>query len=174
MDPLTCGFPTVWGTSWMTWNSRLSSLAANSTGSFDSVDWPSAATARENRVVSDIGRSSFLFSCGWIILWRLNDSKDLEIIENAIWLTPGFLPATHPIAKPASSSKMSAWISTHKYLENFARKLHENPASKTTGLFCDVFWSLIPSQDSKSKSNGQKKILCFCDSKSMKFAKQQK
>lgn len=59
-------------------------------------------------------------------------------MENAIWLTPGFLPATHPIAKPASSSKMCAWISTHKYLENFARKLHENPGSKKTGLFCDV------------------------------------
>ena len=137
-------FPTVWGTSWMTWNSRLSSFAANSTGSFDSVDWPLAATAREEswplqhllqkekRVVSDMW--VIFFSkwekfcesfCGWMI------QKIQKTIENAMWLTPSFLTATHPIAKPASSSKMSEWISTHKYLENFARKLHENPASKS-------------------------------------------
>ena len=42
-------------------------------------------------------------------------------------------------------------------------------------LDCFVtFFGLWYHQDSKSKSNGPKKILCFCDSRSIKFAKQLK
>ena len=169
-------FSTVWGTSWMTWNSRLSSFAANSTGSFDSVDWPSAATARENpdpcniffekkkrRIALWVTLVDLLFYFFlWIVLWRLNDSKDLEIIENAIWLTPGFLTATHRQTAnlPAHLRCLHGSVRTNTS-RILPEKFHENPASKKTGLVCDVSWSLIPSQDSKSKSNGQKKNPLF-------------
>lgn len=76
----------------------------------------------------------------WIIFvkveWfkRFGDHRKRHLVDSRF---PNCYPS--PNAKPASSSKMSAWISTHKYLENFARKLHENPPRKKLDCFVMFF-----------------------------------